>query len=69
MKVYVVEMIRNNNPPKQSYIIGVFSTIERAKFVGDAAISWRAAKYVPRITEYEFDDIPEAMLDYCGSTT
>ena len=66
--LFVVEMLRWGDRENHSYVIGVFSTHNRAVLAGETEKSWRAGKYEYEINEYQLDFIPQDKLDYHGRT-
>lgn len=57
MFLYVTEMLRYGDREKHSYVLGVFSSEEKAEYAGDVEKSWRACKYEPRVTKLELDTV------------
>lgn len=55
MKVYTVEALRWGNREKHSYLIGVFSDVNRARAAAAEEESARAGKYECVILEYVLD--------------
>lgn len=63
-KLYVVEALRWNDREKHSYVVGVFSTKERAELASDTEYTVRAGKYTCAITEHELDFIDEGDIAF-----
>lgn len=62
--LFVVEMLRWGDRENHSYVIGVFSTREKAEQAGEAEKTWRAGKYEYTIGVFELDYVPQKKLDY-----
>lgn len=55
MTLYITEMQRWGDTETHHYIVGVFSTKEKADLAGNIEKSWRGNKYEPNIIEVEID--------------
>jgi hypothetical protein len=55
MKVFVVTAYRWGSNENHSYVVGVYSTMERAKKAGDLEESYRGGKYSCHILDVELD--------------
>lgn len=64
MKVYVTEMLRWGDEESHHYIIGTFSTEEKAQEAGDAERSFRGGKYEYRIVSTLLDFFPDEVIEY-----
>lgn len=57
MKVYVVTMYRWANVENHSYVLGVYSTLEKARIAGEEEKDYRGGnKYYPRCLECPIDE-------------
>ncbi len=54
-KLYIVTMYRWGSRENHSYVIGVFSSEQKAGDAGDAEHKYRGGKYDPEIIEVEID--------------
>jgi len=59
-KIYVVTMYRGGNRERHSYVLGVFSTQQRAITAARRELSFRSGKYVPEILEMLINNVSEA---------
>lgn len=55
MKYWVVEMRRNNDPDKHSYVLGVFHSYDLAYQQKIIEEYWRGGKYTGAIDQFEID--------------
>ena len=71
MKVYVVTAYRHGDKEKHSYVVGVYNSIEIAKYAAEIETTWRAGKYecdiVPMAADDRVDNKKrEYYLEVCG---
>ena len=64
MSIYIVEMLRWGDRECHSYVIGAFSTAEKAREAGLAEEVWRAGKYTHHITVCALDFIDPEVLEF-----
>lgn len=65
MKVYVVEMLKWGGQETHHYVLGCYSSIEKAEYASEVEITWRAQKYTSQIREVELDqDLDEDAVEY-----
>lgn len=59
--MFIVEMLRFGDRENHSYVLGVYSTKEGAKFAADKEEEYRGGKYFADINKYELDaPVPHA---------
>ena len=55
MLVHIVQMFKTYGDVKEHYILGVYSDLERAKYLGRAEELWRAGRYCYHIQSTQLD--------------
>ena len=64
MFIYIVEMLRNGNTEKHSYIVGAFTSVKTADMVGEAEEYWRGGKYRKNLIMSKVDEYDENIVDW-----
>lgn len=65
MNVYVVTAYRFGDNELHSYVVGVFTSRDQAKFNADVEETWRGGKYRCEITQWQLDaPVPNEMWEY-----
>lgn len=62
--LYVVEMLRFGQRTNNTYIVGVYSSREEARQVGEAHKVWRNNKYEYEISPVILNDKDEGVMEY-----
>lgn len=61
MKVWITTAYRYGNQEAHSYIVGVFNSLEIAKYAGEIEEAWRGGnKYECEVQGFEITEKPEA---------
>jgi len=53
--VYIVEALRHGDRENHSYVVGVYTTLEKAKVAADDHISYRGGKYGCAVIQAELN--------------
>ena len=65
MQVFVTRMLRYGSRELHSYIVGVYTSREQAKFVGKCEEMWRGGKYEYVVEEFDINaSLPQEQWDY-----
>lgn len=64
MKIYVVTMHRWGDDESHNYVLGVFSSQEKALEAGDIERTYRGCKYEYKVTESVIDGFDESKIKY-----
>jgi hypothetical protein len=64
MKIYVVEMLRWGDTESHHYIVGAFTTRDKAEDAGTSEEYWRGGKYEHRVVEVGLDEFCKEVLEY-----
>lgn len=65
MKLYVTRMLRFGDSERHSYIVGVYTSEEGAKFAGSCEESWRGGKYSYIVEYFELNSpVPQEIWEY-----
>lgn len=62
MLIHLVEMLKWNKEESLHYTVGAYTSLEKAKLVGDAEKVWRNGKYEPHVITLVVDEDPKAEL-------
>ncbi len=55
MKIFVLEMQRWGDNEAHHYLVGAFTTLEKATEAGQKEANWRGGKYEPNIEGIDID--------------
>lgn len=64
MNIFITEMLRWGDEESHHYIIGAFSTGEKAREAGEAERTFRGGKYEYRVVSTLLDFFPDEVMDY-----